>query len=322
MVYCAHDREFSEPVIRSFGLAKNVAVRAKYDVESTKTVALYNAIVAEAENPRADVFWNNEILNTIRLKRRGLLEEYRPAAAAAFPDSAKDPDGTWHGFGARARVLLVHRGKLAASGVEGEPGSIMDLTDPRWRGRCAMAKPLFGTTATHAACLYATWGRDRAKAFFEAARDNGVAILGGNRDVANRVNDPDGPIVFGLTDTDDAIVLMTDENNPERERLAIVYPDRGEDGMGTLFLPNTVSIVKGTRRPEAARAFVEYVLSPDVETRLARSAAAQIPLNGSLDLELLVETPRTAKAMEVDFDRAADVFEEAAGDLVRIFGGG
>ena len=35
---------------------------------------------------------------------------------------------------------------------------------PAWSHVVAMAKPLFGTTATHAACLFVAWGDDKAKA--------------------------------------------------------------------------------------------------------------------------------------------------------------
>ena len=66
----------------------------------------------------------------------------------------------WYGFAARARVLIVNKNQR-------HPKSIRDLTDPQWHDRCGVAKPLFGTTATHAACLFAAWGDADAKAFFE-----------------------------------------------------------------------------------------------------------------------------------------------------------
>ena len=44
-----------------------------------------NRIRAEAQRPRCDVFWNNEILNTLRLEKRGLLTAYVPPTAAEFP---------------------------------------------------------------------------------------------------------------------------------------------------------------------------------------------------------------------------------------------
>ena len=135
----------------------------KFDVESTKTVGLAEAIVAEKDRPRCDVFWNNEILHTLRLKRLGLLEAYQPPIAEEYPAAYRDPQGYWHGFAARARVLIVNT-KLV--GKRDRPTSILDLADPKWRGRTAMAKPLFGTTATHAACLFAVWGDGAPRSSF------------------------------------------------------------------------------------------------------------------------------------------------------------
>ena len=74
VVYSALDREFAEPILNDQASKAGVSLRAKFDVESTKTVGLTNMLIAEAVQPRCDLFWNNEILNTMRLKERGLLQ--------------------------------------------------------------------------------------------------------------------------------------------------------------------------------------------------------------------------------------------------------
>ena len=109
IVYTALDREFSQPIFAEFTEKTGIAVRAKYDAESTKTVGLTEAIINERARPRCDLFWNNEIINTIRLERAGLLRSYKSPAAAAYPASARSPDGMWYGFAARARVLIVNK---------------------------------------------------------------------------------------------------------------------------------------------------------------------------------------------------------------------
>lgn len=305
IVYTALDQEFSEPILDDFARQTGVVVLPKFDTESTKTVGLAQAIMAERDRPRCDVFWNNEILNTLRLQKQGLLEVYRSPAAQSFPDLARSPRGTWHGFAARARILLINTKLLADVPEHQWPRSIHDLADPRWRGRAAIAKPLFGTTATHAACLFAVWGDEKAKDYFRTLKANGVKIEAGNRQVAQSV--AAGQRVFGLTDTDDAVVVRA--RTPD---VAIVYPDQGDDGLGTLFIPNTLAIVKGCRHGAAARRLVDYLLSPEVEARLAAGPSAQIPLNPRVDAELQVETPKTIKAMEVDFDAAVDAWDTAA----------
>ena len=69
VVYTALDRQFSEPIFDSFTRATDIRVRAKYDVEANKTVGLTNLIINEQRHPRCDLFWNNEILNTLRLQK-------------------------------------------------------------------------------------------------------------------------------------------------------------------------------------------------------------------------------------------------------------
>lgn len=301
VVYTALDQEFSKPIFDDFTRQTDIDVRPKYDTESTKTVGLAQAIMAERERPRCDVFWNNEILNTLRLQRHGLLRPYKSPAAAEYPASARSPAGMWHGFAARARVLIVNTNRI---GEEQQPKSIRDLTDPQWREQCGIAKPLFGTTATHATCLFAAWGDDEAEEFFLNVKRN-ARIMGGNKQVAQAVGA--GSLAFGLTDTDDAVI--------EVERgmsVAIIYPDQGEGEVGTLFIPNTLALVEGSPHAEAAEKLVDYLLSAGVERQLADGPSAQIPLRVGVAASPRVKTPSQVRAMEVDWPAAAAKWGTAA----------
>ncbi len=309
VVYTALDRMFSEPILSEFQRRTGITVQPKYDTESTKTVGLVNAIRAEKERPRCDVFWNNEIVNTIRLKNAGLLAEFRPQAAAAYPATFRDPDGCWSGFAARARVLLVNTDLVTPAD---RPTSVHNLASPRWRGQTGIAKPLFGTTATHAACLFSCLDEDKAREFFASLKANDVQVQAGNKTVAQSVSA--GRLAFGLTDTDDAIIEV-EAGNP----VSIVFPDAGPEQGGVLFIPNTLSIIKGCPNPDNARALIEYLLSPEVETALAKAASAQIPLNPAVTVETRVKTPKDVKTMSVSFDDAARRFEHAAAYINDVF---
>src|SRR3954447_10008991 len=96
VVYSALDQEFSQPIFEAFTRRTGIVVRAKYDAESTKTVGLVQTILAERDRARCDLFWNNEIINTYRLEKAGLLRAYRSPAAANYPASAYSPDGLWY----------------------------------------------------------------------------------------------------------------------------------------------------------------------------------------------------------------------------------
>lgn len=302
VVYTALDRQFSEPIFERFEAETGVHVLPKYDTESTKTIGLVNAIRAEKQRPRCDVFWNNEIVNTIRLKEEGLLTPFDVPASAPFPDDYKDPDGCWVGLAARARVLLVNTDLVKAAD---EPQSMYDLIKPEWKGKAGIAKPLFGTTATHVACLFTLLGKEKAEEFLLALQANDVQVMAGNSQCAKAV--AAGRLHVALTDTDDAVVQIN-AGKPVR----IAYLDAEPDQLGTLFIPNTLSIIKGGPNPAAARKLVDYLLSPAVETSLAQGPSAQIPLNPQVMVSAPVKGPTQVKAMVVDFAEAATSFEPAA----------
>jgi iron(III) transport system substrate-binding protein len=309
VVYCAQDEEFARQLFADFGRQTGLQVLPSYDTEATKSVSLYEKLLREHDRPRCDVFWNNEILSTIRLQKQGLLEPYLSPSANPYPPGVpRGPDGSWYSFAARARVLLVNT-KMVPRKAD-RPRGLFDLLKPRWKGQVAMAKPEFGTTATQAACLFQALGKKEARRFYLGLRDNGVQIRAGNKQVAEGVGN--GEVAVGLTDTDDAL-----EEVKAGHPVAIIFPDRDGDrahpNLGTLFIPNTVAIVRGSPDPEGARRLVDYLLSAEVETRLAEGGSHQIPLNPTVRAKLPPElaTPWTVRrVMRVDFVKAADLWDE------------
>jgi iron(III) transport system substrate-binding protein len=308
VVYTALDQEFSKPIFEEFTRATGIIVRPKYDTESTKTVGLTNVIINEAERPRCDLFWNNEILNTLRLERKGLLRPYRSPVAAEYPANMQSPIGLWYGFAARARVIVVNTNRVAP---ERRPKSIRDLIDPQWYEQCAIAKPLFGTTATHATCLFAAWGEGEAKEFLLGVKRN-ARILSGNKQVAQAV--AGSALAFGLTDTDDALIEI-ERGMP----VEIIYPDQDDGQPGTLFIPNTLALIKDSPNPEAAEKLLDFLLSSDAERRLADGPSGQIPLRKGVPASPRVKTPQEVRAMQVDWSAAAEKWDMAAEFLAAEF---
>ena len=81
-----------------------------------------------------------------------------------------------------------------------------------------------------------------------------------------------GDVLVGLTDTDDVNVALE-----AKQPVAMVLPDR--DGIGVPVMPNMVSLVAGAPHPEEGKRLIDYLLSPEVERKLAESDAVQIPLH-------------------------------------------
>jgi iron(III) transport system substrate-binding protein len=295
VIYTALDQVYSEPILKDFERQTGIRVQPVYDAETAKTTGLVNRLIARRQRPDCDVFWNNEPVQTARLAKMGLLTPYRSPSAERIASEWRDPEGRWTGFAARMRITLYNTALVPA---DRRPASLSAMADPAWRGRAAIARPFFGTTLTHICWLYGEWGPQRLKAWLIALRTNDVALCPGNAAVRDLV--ASGERAFGLTDSDDAWTAIQ-----EGKPIAVLNPD---DQGGLFLMPNTVALVAGGPHPEAGRKLVDYLLSADVERRLAQGPSAQIPLGTDLaGLKTPWDDLRKGRpVMKVDFARAAD----------------
>lgn len=318
VIYTSLDQLFSEPILKSFEQETGIKVKAVYDVEAAKTTGLVNRLIAEKDNPQADVFWNSEVGRTLVLKKMEVLQPYHSSSAENIPAQFKDPQGYWTGFATRARVIIVNTNLVAP---EQRPKSIFDLIKEEWKGQTAIANPLFGTTSTHSAALFVELGDERASQYFKDLKTNDVAIVDGNSVVRDLV--AAGELKMGLTDTDDANLALL-----AGKPVDIVFPD--QDSMGTLVIPNTAALIKGAPHPEEAKLLIDYLLSEEVEEKLAHSGSMQMPVRATVKVpdyvEALLESePSTdsgfgkIKAMDVSYEKIAEQMEDTARILQEIF---
>ncbi len=305
VLFCAQDEEFAASILGDFKKTTHLNVDVKYDTEATKSVSLISELLAHKSKPRCDVHWNNEILGTIRLERAGLLEPYASPSAATYPNDTHPANHAWQAFAARARIIVVNTTLVPESE---RPKSLLDLATPKWKGKVALAKPQFGTSATQAVCLFEVLGKDKAKDYYRALRANEVQLVAGNKQVAEGV--ASGMFVAGVTDTDDAM-----EEIKDGKPIAIIFPDRDSpptSRMGTLFIPNTVALIKGSPNQAGGKKLIDFLLSTDIEDRLATGNSHQIPLNPAVHAKLppQILTPTEAKPMQVDWEKAVDLWDE------------
>ncbi len=309
VIYTSLDQVFSEPVLKGFEQESGIKVRVVYDVEATKTTGLVNRLIAEKDLPQADVFWNSEIARTILLKNKGILEPYVSPQAEDIPAAFKDKNGYWSGFAARARVIVYNTDQVKK---EDAPKSILDLTQPRWKDKAVMAYPLFGTTSTQAAALFALWGDQEAEAFFRRLTENGILVVDGNSTSRDRVQAGEVPV--GITDSDDANIAVIN-----KKPLAVIYPDQGENEMGTLLIPNTVALIKKGPHPANAKKLIDYLLSKETESKLSFMDGGQIPLRDGVQRPDGVPSYHDIKTMNVNFETVSDKIESSARILQGIF---
>jgi iron(III) transport system substrate-binding protein len=300
VIYTSLDRPHSKPVLDRFERETGIRVKALYDTEASKTVGLVNRLIGESSHPQADVFWSSEVIRTLVLKDKGILAGYRSPTADQIPAEFRDAEGYWTGFAARARVLLVN-----TELTQDAPASPQDLTKPQWRGKFAMANPLFGTTGTEVANTWVNWGPERTRHYLAALRENGVVITSGNATACEMV--ANGRIPVCMTDTDDAFTAMA-QGHPVR----MIFPDQGEGEGGAFLIPNTVSLIKGSPNSENGKKLIDFLLSPEVEEMLAQSVAGQIPVRPEVPQPEKVRAFGKIRFMKADFEQAAKAIPESS----------
>ena len=297
VAYTSVDQVFSDPVFRQCQKSAGLTVKTLFDTEETKSTGVLNRLIAEAKTPQADVFWSGDPVRPFVLIDRGLTLAYQSPNAANIPTVFRGSGGMWSGLAARARVLLVNT-DLVTEALD--PKSIRDLADPAWKGKTAIANPLFGTTTMHVAALFSVWGTEPAKAFLQQLKSNDVRIASSNGEVKRLV--VSGEVAFGLTDTDDAFEAVAD-GAPVR----IVYPDQAE--MGTLVMPTVAVLLKGGPHPEKGKKLIDCLLSGEAEEYLAEHGA-HMPLRPGTPVPANMRSVDSIKAMQVDYAKVAKTMEE------------
>ena len=303
VVYTAVDQVFADEIFAMFEEETGMKVRAVYDTEANKTTGLTNRIIAESERTVCDVFWNNEFIQTIDLEKKGMLQPYVSSEANTIPDYYKAENGTWTAIGGRARVFLVNTDLLTEQEY---PDSIYDFVNGKYEGKeLAIAYPMFGTTRTMAAAIYAQLGEEKAREYFQTMADNGVCVVDGNsvtKDMA-----ASGQVAIGFTDTDDAKEAISDG-----APVVMVFPDQQDDGMGTLMTPATAAIIKDAPNQENAKAFVDFILSEKVERKLVEMGFFDICCRDDV-------SDNGIKGMDLNLEDIYDYLEIASKDMETIF---
>ncbi len=107
-------------------------------------------LLAEKDNPQADVVWGLSAASLLVLKSNDMLEPYAPVGVdrvlPEFKDAANPP--SWVGIDAWETAFLVNKDVLAANGIDKVPQSYEDLLDPAYKGLIAMPNPASSGTGT------------------------------------------------------------------------------------------------------------------------------------------------------------------------------
>jgi iron(III) transport system substrate-binding protein len=190
------------------------------------------------------------------------------------------------------------------------PKSIFELSAPKWKGKVALAYPLFGTTATHIAAMYVSLGQEKTEAYLKSLKANDIVIVDGNSVARDLVVEGKLPIAF--TDTDDVNVAIQ-----SGKPVGMLYPDK--DGIGTLLIPNTVALIKNSPHSNEGKILIDYLLSRNVEEKLAFGESANMPVRDNVKKPSHIPEFASIKSMEVDYNKVVDNLEKAATFCQKLF---
>lgn len=210
------------------------------------TTEVMSKLMAEiaAGQPRADVLLIADALSMQRLKAAGQLQAYPDADVRELPPDAYDKDMTYFG------TKLITTGIIVNRQAPAKPRSWADLLKPEARGQVVLPSPLYsGAAAIHMAALSAdpALGPD----YYEKLAKNGAVALRGNGAVLNAV--AGGQKMYGII-----VEFMALNAKAKGSPVDFVFPAEGVS-----IVTEPTAILRGTRNPAAARAFVDFVLSKE-----------------------------------------------------------
>lgn len=131
-------------------------------------------LLAEKNNPVADIVWGLAATSLLVLKTEGMLEPYAPAGLERLDPKFRDSDDppSWVGMDAWAAAICFNTVEAAKHGMTA-PTSWKDLTDPQYRGHIVMPNPASsGTGFLDVSSWLQLFGEEEGWAYMDALHEN------------------------------------------------------------------------------------------------------------------------------------------------------
>ncbi|MCS6743269.1 ABC transporter substrate-binding protein [Klebsiella quasipneumoniae] len=244
----------------------------KVTVFQATTGKVMARLEAEQANPQADVLISASWDTAEDLHQRGWLLPFHSANADKVPANLKSADYIAQGVSA---LGIVWNSK---SGTP-EPKEWRDLTQPAFKDKVTTPDPaLSGASLDLLIGLQNSMG-DQAWQLFDDLKKNGMVVSGPNAQAVTPVMQGAKAAVFGAVD------YVSYGNIQQGESLKVIFP-----ASGTVIAPRPMMILKTSQHADDAKAFIDYVLSPEGQARVAdawlmparRDVAAKRPLLDAL----------------------------------------
>ncbi|MGC7589450.1 ABC transporter substrate-binding protein [Bisgaard Taxon 46] len=291
-VYCSVQNTTCEKMVQTFGKKHNV--ETKFIRNSTG--ATLAKLIAEQNNPQADIWYGGTIEHHFQAGDLNLLEKYRsPNQADIMPqfktlmDKRGDLTSIVYmlvlGFG-------INTEKFKALGIKEYPKCWTDLLDPRLQGYVQMPDPqISGTTYTAIATLIQLWGEEKAFDYLKKVNAN-VSEYVKSALVTTNLSRGESAVAVGFVHS----------YATEKEKGAPVESILPCEGDG--YSLGGMSIIKNARNLDNAKLFADWALTKEAQELVWRETKVyQIPTNIHAEAAPQSVDPKKLNLIDYDFDR-------------------
>ena len=243
VLYTSQPNTDAQQTIDAFK-ARHPGVNVTFVRDGTPKILAKLGAEFEAGQPQADVLLIADSVTMEGLKKEDRLLAHETADVSAYPAGTHDAQKFWFA------TKLITTGIAYNTKASFKPTSWQDLTRPEVRGQLVMPSPLTsGAALIHAATL--TGSMNDGWKYYEALKENDAIAGGGNGDVLKQV--AGGQKLYGVI-----VDYMPIREKAKGAPVEFVFP---KEGVSAVSEP--VAILKSTKNPDAARAFVDFLLSKD-----------------------------------------------------------
>lgn len=270
----------------------------KVNVTRDSTGIITSKLLAEKDNPVADVVWGLSATSLLVLKQNGMLEPYAPEGVERilpeFKDTAAVP--SWVGIDAWETAFIVNKEVLKSKGIDTVPKSYEELLDPKYKGLIAMSNPASSGTGllTVNGILQLKGEEEGWKYMDELNKNVAVYLHSGSQPAKSTATGEYGiGISFGYRCIQSAAEVGS-------EICEAVFPT---EGSGWDMEAN--SLIKKSSQKEIAKKFLDWAISDNIMTKYGENYPIVAIGMGSNIPEGYAENPLDQLIKGMDFDKAA-----------------
>jgi iron(III) transport system substrate-binding protein len=247
-IYSGREEELVGPLIEKFEQASGTTVEVRYG-DSAELAA---TIAEEGDNSPADVFFAQDPGSLGAVEERGQLASLDESAVERVPERFRDPDGRWVGTSGRVRVIAYNTEELSEAEV---PDSVLDLTDPKWKGKIGFP-PTNASFQAFVTAMRLSDGDESTRRWLEGIKANDPKLYERNTPVVEAV--AAGEIQLGLVNH--YYLYLVKEENADAP---VANHYLNGDDPGALVSVAGVGVLESADSKEEAADFVDYLLSEE-----------------------------------------------------------